>query len=191
MVDLIRWGLGVEYPTIVNSTGGRYRYQDDWQTPDTQVISMEFNNNSALTWEGRSCNPHHIEGTSVGVVFYGEKGTMVMQGGNDYSIFGLDSKVIKNVKSDVEIDSSNLMNPSEKLDALHLQNFFNGIKKGEELHSGIVGGHQSTLLMQLGNISQRVGHSLKIDTLNGHILNDQAAMNYWTREYQKGWEMTL
>ncbi len=191
MVDLIRWGLGVEYPTIVNSTGGRYRYQDDWQTPDTQVISMEFNNNSALTWEGRSCNPHRIEGTSVGVIFYGEKGTMVMQGGNDYSIFGLDNKMIKNVKSDVEIDTSNLMNPGEKLDALHLQNFFDGIKKGEELHSGIVGGHQSTLLMQLGNISQRVGHSLKIDPLNGHILNDQAAMNYWAREYQKGWEMTL
>jgi predicted dehydrogenase len=35
MVDLMRWGLGVEYPTKVTSSGGRYRYQDDWQTPDT------------------------------------------------------------------------------------------------------------------------------------------------------------
>jgi len=152
---------------------------------------MEFDNNTALTWEGRSCNPHNIEGTSVGVVFYGEKGTMVMQGGNDYTIVGLDNKVIKNVKSDVEIDSSNLMNPGEKLDALHLQNFFEGITKGKELHSGIAGGHESTLLMQLGNISQRTGRTLNIDSKNGHILNDPEAMKLWSRDYENGWEMTL
>lgn len=191
MADLMRWGLGVDFPTKVNSAGGRYRFKDDWETPDTQVISMEFDNNTALTWEGRSCNPHNIEGTSVGVVFYGEKGTMVMQGGNDYTIVGLDNKVIKNVKSDVEIDSSNLMNPGEKLDALHLQNFFDAITKGDELHSGIAGGHKSTLLMQLGNISQRTGRTLNIDSKNGHILNDPAALKLWTREYEKGWEMTL
>ena len=56
MVDLARWGLGVEYPTRVNSSGGRYRYQDDWQTPDTQVINLEFSNNTMISWEGRSCN---------------------------------------------------------------------------------------------------------------------------------------
>jgi len=191
MADLMRWGLGVDFPTKVNSVGGRYRFKDDWETPDTQVISMEFDNNTALTWEGRSCNPHNIEGTSVGVVFYGEKGTMVMQGGNDYTIVGLDNKVIKNVKSDVEIDSSNLMNPGEKLDALHLQNFFDGITKGEELHSGIAGGHESTLLMQLGNISQRTGRTLNIDSKNGHILNDHEAAKLWSRDYENGWEMTL
>ena len=191
MVDLMRWGLGAGFPTKVNSTGGRYRFNDDWQTPDTQVISMEFNNNTALTWEGRSCNPHHIEGTSVGVVFYGEKGTMVLQGGNDYTIVGLDNKIIKAVKSDIEVNSTNLMNPAEKLDALHLQNFFDGITKGEELHSGIADGHNSTLLVQLGNISQRVGHTLNIDPRNGHILNEPKAMQYWARDYEKGWEMTL
>jgi predicted dehydrogenase len=191
MVDLMRWGLGADYPTKVNSTGGRYRYKDDWETPDTQVISMEFGNNAALTWEGRSCNPHHIEGASVGVVFYAEKGTMVMRGGNDYTILGLDNKVIRKVDSDVVVDSTNLMNPGEQLDSIHLQNFYDGISKGTELNSGIAGGHTSTLLMQLGNISQRVGRTLNTDPTNGHILNDPAAMKLWAREYEKGWEMTL
>ena len=76
MVDLARWGLGVDYPIRVNSAGGRYRYQDDWQTPDTQVINLEFNNNSAITWEGRSCNGRSIEGNSCGVMFYGETGSL-------------------------------------------------------------------------------------------------------------------
>jgi predicted dehydrogenase len=56
MVDLARWGLNVKYPSKVSSTGGRYMYQDDWQTPDTQMINMEFDNNSMISWEGRSCN---------------------------------------------------------------------------------------------------------------------------------------
>ena len=53
MVDLARWGLGVDYPTRVTSAGGRYRYQDDWETPDTQVIDLEFANNTLISWEGR------------------------------------------------------------------------------------------------------------------------------------------
>ncbi len=44
MVDIARWRLQVEYTTQVASTGGRYRFQDDWETPDTQVINWKFKN---------------------------------------------------------------------------------------------------------------------------------------------------
>ena len=74
MVDLLRWGMGLEYPTSVSSSGGRYRYTDDWQMPDTQVVTWEFPDNKLMEWEGRSCNGRDIEGSSVGVAFYGEKG---------------------------------------------------------------------------------------------------------------------
>jgi len=74
------------------------------------------------------------------------------------------------------------------LDAFHIQNFFGGIKNGTPLAADIHGGHQSTLLCQLGNIAQRSGRTLNIDPKNGHILNDPAAMKLWKREYQKGWE---
>ena len=42
MVDLLRWGMDVGYPVKVSSNGGRYRYKDDWETPDTQIISFDF-----------------------------------------------------------------------------------------------------------------------------------------------------
>jgi len=48
-VDLARWGLGVDFPVKVSSSGGRYAYNDDWETPDTQLISMEFENKSIMT----------------------------------------------------------------------------------------------------------------------------------------------
>jgi hypothetical protein len=44
------------------------------------------------------------------------------------------------------------------------------------------------LLCHLGNIAYRVGHSLRCDAKDGHILDDKAAMALWTREYEKGWE---
>ena len=188
MVDLARWGLGVEFPSKVNSSGGRYRYQDDWETPDTQLISMEFANKSLITWEGRSCNGKLDEENSVGVLFYAENGSMLIGSGNAYKIFDLKNKLIKEVKNDFEIDPRNLQNPSQQLDALHIQNLFDGIRKGTPLISNIDGGYKSTLLMQLGNIAQRTGRTLNIDSNNGHIINDDNAMKYWSRSYEPGWE---
>ncbi len=188
MVDLARWGLGVDFPTKVNSSGGRYRYTDDWETPDTQMISIEFANKSLITWEGRSCNGKLDEDQSVGVIFYAENGSMLIESGNSYKIFDLKNKLIKEVKNNFEIDPRNLQNPSQQLDALHIQNFFEGITKGTPVISDIDGGYKSTLLMQLGNIAQRTGRTLNIDSNNGHILNDQDAMKYWSRNYEPGWE---
>ncbi|SEW51919.1 Gfo/Idh/MocA family protein [Chitinophaga arvensicola] len=190
MIDLMRWGLGVDYPTRVTSSGGRFRYKDDWETPDTQVINLEFANNTMMTWEGRSCNGRNVEGNSVGVIFYGEKGSLVIDG-NAYTIYDLDNKEIKTVKNEVIIDPRNLTNPAETLDALHIHNFFDGIRNGTALNADILSGHQSTLLCQLGNISLRSGNALHIDPANGHILHDKAAQQLWQREYQPGWEPKL
>ncbi|MDR1718504.1 MAG: Gfo/Idh/MocA family oxidoreductase [Dysgonamonadaceae bacterium] len=191
MVDLLRWGMNLDYPSQVFSVGGRYYYQDDWETPDTQNISLNFGNKKSIVWEGQSCNAYKIEGQSAGLLFYGSKGSMLIGGGNAYQIFDQGNQLIEDVKSQIEIDTRNLMNPAEQLDGLHIQNFFDGIKKNIPLNSDITSGHISTLLVQLGNISQRTGHTLEINPANGHILNDKQANKLWSREYQKGWEMKL
>ncbi len=188
MVDLARWGLGVDYPIRVSSAGGRYRYKDDWETPDTQIINLEFNDNKAITWEGRSCNGRSVEGNSVGAMFYGESGSLLIESGNSYKIYDLKNTLVKEGKNDRTIDARNVADPAQELDALHIQNFFDGIRKGTKINSDILNGHQSTLLVQLGNIALRSGHTLNIDPNNGHIINDKDAMKYWSREYQPGWE---
>lgn len=191
MADLMRWALDVEYPVKVSSAGGRYRYQDDWETPDTQVISLEFDNNTAMTWEGRSCNGRTVEGSSVGVAVYGETGTIVIGSGNAYQVYDLKNKLVKDVKNDIKVDARNKSNPSQLLDAFHIQDFFDAIRKDTPLKSDIVGGQQSTLLMQLGNIAQRTGQTLHIDPSNGHILDNAEAQELWSREYEPGWEPTV
>ncbi len=191
MIDLLRWGFDVDYPVKVSSNGGRYRYKDDWETPDTQVINLDFENDITMSWEGRSCNGRYIEGSSVGVMFYAEKGSMYISGGNEYKIYDLKNNLVKEVKDVKKIDATNLANPAKNLDSLHIQNLFNNINNGEKLRADIESGHKSTLLVQLGNIAQRVGHSLEINPENGHIIDDKKAKKLWSREYEKGWEMKL
>ena len=191
MIDLLRWGMDVDFPVRVSSNGGRFRYKDDWETPDTQVINLDFDEDVSMSWEGRSCNGKNIEGSSVGVMFYGENGSMLIPGGNSYTIFGLDSKVVKHIEGNQEIDSRDRANPAEHLDALHIRNMFNAILNGGKLNADIESGHKSTLLVQLGNIAQRTGRSLDTDPKTGHILKDKEANKLWSRTYEKGWEMKL
>lgn len=185
-VDLARWGLELDYPSKVCSVGGRYRYQDDWETPDTQIITYEGANGSSVVWEGRSCNGSLVEGADRGVIFYGDNGTM--RTGNDgYAIYDLDDKLIKEVKPKVVVDGRNTVSPSAALDFPHIDNFLTCVRNGGVPNADVEIGHKSTTWVQLGNISQRVGRTLHIDQDNGHILDDKEAMKLWGREYEKGW----
>lgn len=191
MVDLLRWGMDCEYPTMVSSMGGRYYGDDDWETPDTQTIDIKFGTGKQIQWEGRSCASMPVEGSSVGAQFFGTKGSLIIPGGDAYQLFDPKGKLIESVEGTVAIDPRNLMNPGEMLDAIHINNFFDGIKKGTPLASDIDSGHKSTLLVQLGNIACRNGRALNTDPTNGHILNDDESMRLWKRVYQPGWEMKL
>jgi predicted dehydrogenase len=191
-LDVIRWGMGVDYPTKVTSSGGRFAFKDDWETPDTQTISFEFGKDKMVQWEGRSCNGFNSEGVSRGVIFYGDKGTMTIPGGDDYKVFGLDNKLIKDVKTELqEATRTNTMGMGELLDGLHLTNFVEAIRGKVTQTCPIIEGHKSTLLPQLGNIAQRTGRILQCDPINGRIVNDKEAMKLWKRQYEKGWEMIL
>jgi predicted dehydrogenase len=186
----MRWGLGVNYPVRVSSNGGRYHYKDDWETPDTQVISMDFDEGVTMTWEGRSCSGQRVLGTYAGAIFYGEKGSMFIDG-NSYTVYDLKDNIIKEVKDVTKVDPLNISNPSANLDIYHIRNFFDAISKGTRPNADIATGQKSTLLVQLGNIAQRVGRSLDIDKNTGHIIGDKEANRLWGRAYEKGWEMKL
>ena len=190
-IDLLRWGMGVDFPVKVSSNGGRYRYEDDWETPDTQVISLDFKEGVSMTWEGRSCNGKNVDGHGVGSMFYGDEGSMLIAGGNGYTIYDLKSNIVETVSDAEKVDPKNTVNPAESLDGIHIRNFLEGITSGSKVNADVDTGHQSTLLVQLGNIAQRVGRSLEIDPDTGHITGDEEANQYWGRVYEKGWEMTF
>lgn len=185
-VDLVRWGMGLdEYPTMVSSIGGRYHYQgDDWETPDTQLITFQFGNKASFSWEGRSCDPSKLNGAGFGATFFGENGkTLTLNGKDEYVICDARDKVIKEVKSSMTVKEGDLFNPSEALDTLHFQNWVDAIRKGDKVNDPLWQACMSTQYTQYGNIAQRLGKSIAIDPKTGKILGCPEAKQYWSRKY--------
>jgi predicted dehydrogenase len=187
-IDLSRWALGVDFPSKVSSSGGRYRYKDDWETPDTQVIGWEFGREKSITWAGRSCNGFPTDGLNRGVVVYGTEGAVVIDG-NEYTIY---DRASKKVRSTADAGPNPLTTKTvagnRLLDQMHVRNFIDAIRTGSPINSPIEEGHKTVLLPQLGNIAQRLGRSLDCNPADGHILNDEEAMKLWRRDYEPGWE---
>ena len=185
--DVCRWALGVDFATKVTSSGGRYAFKDDWETPDTQVIGWEFGGEKSITWEGRSCNGFPTEGLSRGAYIYGTGGTALLENDN-YTVFDPKKKVVRSLADKPEGNGTDLRSASGiRLDRLHVRNFVDAIRTGSPLASPISEGHKSVALLHLGNIAQRVGRVLNCSPADGHILNDDAAMRLWQREYEPGW----
>jgi predicted dehydrogenase len=188
-LDLARWGLQENYPVKAFSSGGRYQYQDDWETPDTQIATFDFADGKSILWEGRSCNARDINAMGSGVSFHGENGTLELLN-NSYKIYDNKNQLVKSA----DPTSSTVVNQQGAgfdMDIDHFTNFINAIDKGESLISPYPEIQKSVLLCHLGNISYRTGRALEIDPDSGKILKDKAAMKLWGREYQKGWEPKL
>ena len=189
-MDVIRWGLGVDFPTQVSSEGARFAFKDDWETPDTQIINLQFGNECLVTWEGRSCNSNNSEGKDRGVIFYGETGAMET-GFNGYRVWDLNNKVVKELDSGDVIDGRDPSSPSANLDAIHVMDFIDAIRNNRRPNADIAELHKSTTLVQLGNIAWRTGQRLTIDPSNGHIINSPEAQALWGRTYEPGWELIV
>lgn len=188
-IDICRWALGVDYPTKVSSAGGRYHFDDDWEFFDTQVVNYEFENNKMISWEGRSCNSYNINGMGRGASIHGTEGSIIINR-SGYKLYDNNNKLVKAASAISNNDTTNLVGGGD-LDGLHINNFLNGIRKGEKLNSPIDEGHKSVLLCHLGNISQQLGRELTCDPETGRISGDEKAMKMWGREYEKGWEITV
>jgi predicted dehydrogenase len=175
-LDVARWGMQVDYPIRVTSSGGRYRYEDDQETPDTHMVAFDFPGKKTITWEGLSWSPLGQLYEGFGVSFHGEKGTMLILG-NGYKILNLSNKEVEAKTGDGG-------------EAGHIANFLDCIRTGtgKRPNADIEEAHKSTLLCHLGNIAYRTNRVLKTDPANGRIQEDASAMELWGREYRPGWE---
>ena len=189
-IDVCRWALGLDWPHRVVASGGRWHFQDDWETPDTQVITWDYESGKTITWESRSCNDYPVERLSRGVMVHGTEGTALLDG-DAYKFFDMNGKVIEESKGSPapEADRTNTVSATGKdLDQGHIQNFLNAVRTGSPASCGVEDAHKSTGMLHLGNIAWRVGRALEIEPATGRVRHDPAAMELWGRAYEPGWE---
>src|SRR5262249_2660510 len=86
-MDIARWGLGKnELPEQIISSGGRFGYKDDGQTPNTQVAAFRYPD-ALLEFEVRGLPTNDEKGVKIGNLFYGTKGYLVINGNHWASYF--------------------------------------------------------------------------------------------------------
>lgn len=176
-LDLARWGMKLDLPKRVTCGGGRYHFNDDWQTPDLYVATYDFGD-KAVVWEGQSCDPRGFEGAGFGVNFYGENGSMTVTSGA--KVYDLKDKLVREIAPK--------KTGSYSYDAVHFANFLAGVREGKPLNSEIEDGQKSTLLCHLGNIAWRTGHTVNFDPATRRVSDDMQATALWKRAYRQGWE---
>jgi predicted dehydrogenase len=187
-IDVCRWAMGVDYPQRITSSGGRYHFKDDWQFYDTLVTSFDYGD-KLISWEGKCCSGMQYYGRGRGSTIMGTTGSMLIDGGG-YEVYDLKGKMTSEVKTGHANATSDLTGEDSMTNA-HFANFIAAIRKGDKLNSPVAVGNVAVTMLQLSNVAWEVNRELKLDTANGKILNDAAAMKLWNREYEKGWEPHL
>ncbi len=175
-MDVALWGMGInELPKAVTSSGGKYVYDDDQETPNTQLASFDYGRRE-IVFEVRGLvtggEGSGEKGVKVGNLYYGADGYMVLDG-SGYKIYkGEKTELFKEGKA----------GPGE--DAPHMKNFLDAVRsrKRESLNAEIAIGITSAKLCHLANISYRLKRRLEVR--DGAFVDDAQANAMLTRNYR-------
>jgi predicted dehydrogenase len=182
-MDIARWGLGdVAWPRSVVSTGGKYAYVDDQETPNTQFATFDYGDRQiqfevrGLITGGEGGIPKS-GGGYIGNLFYGSEGWMEV----DSTGF----KVYKGEKEDLAMEEK----AGRIWDTAPLmENFLAACRsrRHRDLHADVAIGVMSADLCHLANASYRVGRKLAVDGARGRFTGPGAdeANALLTRKYR-------
>jgi predicted dehydrogenase len=188
-IDMARWALGVDYPTRVTSAGGRFHFDDDWEFTDTQEVVFEFGDGRTLIWQGQSCNGAQTLGRGRGMQVVGTAGSIVLDR-DGYVQYDVKGAVVREGREAAIADGLDFAGNDAHTTA-HIENFANGVRTGAPLHSAVSEVGKTLMLCHLGNIAQYTGRKLRTDERSGRVVADQQAMEYWQRDYERGWAPTV
>jgi predicted dehydrogenase len=176
-MDIARWGMGRTLPKGVVSTGGKYLYDDDQETPNTQIATFDFGD-AELVFEvrglitGGEAEMHGTRQGFVGNLFYGEKGYMVLDH-TGYEVFLGEGKE-KGESGKVERVPDTVPHMANFLEAVKSRNY-------KTLNGDVEEGVTSADLVHMANISYRLGRKLNFDAKTRSFVNDREANAMKTR----------
>jgi hypothetical protein len=180
-MGICRWGLGdPEWPKSAFSSGGKYAYDDDQETPNTQLASYDYggreivfevrgmmtggegtparrgNARSSRAGAPAPSNAGIPNIVTVGNLFYGSEGWASMDDAGFQAYKGETSELIMEERPE--------RGPGSDATGLHMENFLAACRSRnvKDLNDPISNAHFSAGLCHLANISYRTGHKLNL-----------------------------
>lgn len=181
-MDIARWGLGKSgLPTKVVSEGGKFAYNDDQETPNTQTAIFDYGD-AQLVFEVRGLiTPGEAtvrtDANTIGNIFFGTEGYMVVDS-HKFEVFrGENRELVEEGKAGGRIWDT----------GPHIANFLKAMRsrRHQDLNADIEEGHISAALCHMANISYRVGRKLKFDPATENFPGDEEANQLVSRKYRE------
>jgi len=174
-MDMCRWALGQKgLAPRVMSIGGRFGYDDDAETANTQIAILDYEP-VPLIFEVRglaerkdSSVMDSYRGVRIGIVIECEGGYFAGGGGGGW-VYDNDGKKIKQFTGDGG--------------GGHQANFIKAVRsrKVSDLNADIVEGHISSALCHMGNISHRLGQLSLPEEIQEAIKDEPQAVGAFER----------
>ncbi len=203
-IDVVHWAMGVEGPTAVSSSGGRFALEDNGETPDTQDALFEYPG-FTLAWSHREASVGR--GGSGGTEFFGTQGSLLisragfevfpdMKTAPENQIpqflghpvggprFGPEVKPQPWTQAAKERASNDLFSS-------HARNFLDCVKSRERPAADVEDGHRTATACHLANLSLRLGRKLRWDAEKEEIVGDREAAAELERAYRPPWDEEL
>ena len=154
--DKARWGLGQSgMPSSVVSVGGRLGYEDDGETPNTQLCLYTYPDGRHVIFEVRGLKTEPYMGSKVGNIWFGSDGYVVCPSYAGGYAFDRAGKKVAEFRGGG--------------DQHHFDNFVAAVRsrKSDELNAPAEEGHQSAALCHFANISYLLGKEAPIAKADG------------------------
>jgi predicted dehydrogenase len=180
-LDIARWIVGDIAPSTVSGAGGRFALTDGGETPDIQEVTYRFPK-TVVTWTSSEIG----EGDPMTLNIYGTKGMMTLLR-NGFKIkpettTKPGSKEKMALMDAMEVKGADLNVP-------HVRNFLDCVKSRKNPNADVEEGHRSAIMCHLGNISTRLGRTLRWDAAKEQIVGDAEANGWLSKPYREPWKL--
>ena len=189
--DLCMWGLDVGLPSKITSMGGKFLWDDCKEVPEVLTSVYHYpEEKKIIQFEVRPWCTNTEDGATVGNIFYGDKGILVVEGYSKYKTFLGKERTPGKSGDDGQMEASGMNRGNGGTDG-HFKNFIEAVRSHDAriLNAPIETGHLSSGLAHLGNIAYRTGRVLTFNAETEKFVNDIEADKMLTRKYRAGFEV--
>ncbi|HWL09759.1 MAG TPA: Gfo/Idh/MocA family oxidoreductase [Planctomicrobium sp.] len=167
VLNLARSAIGAnEFPKKIWSLGGRFGWDDNGETPNTQIICYDYEPAPIvleirnLPAKANTKDNNSYRGSSLGIVVDCEEGSYV--GFANGTVYDKEGNKVREIQGNSGGDGGRQNHRLNFLSAMRSRN-------AAELNCDVTQGHLSSSLCHLGNISHRLGSEMSITEGNERI----------------------
>ena len=189
LIDPVLWGMQVEYPNRVMSSGGSFAYPDSaMETPDTQQAIYEFDN-FTMVWDhaaGVGLGPYQ---RTHGVAFIGYNGTLVVDREKWELYPETDWRSGNPPPYRMTARPARVARPDQRGLDQHTANFIDCMWSRDTPRCDVRTGSLAAVNAHLGNVALRTGDVLDWDAANLRFRANRSADELLQNEYRRPWRI--